>query len=224
MQWREGEFTRNALFHELNRKLNAARWIFAAHEVEIAVAFAGFDHFAGVDVMGIFDDKPGRILAKNGFKLYGWHYSGSDEIPKYASWAYTRELIGISHPDYCCARGNCREKLRGELYVNHRGFVENKDVCLVDIFRVKGEAVGDGIPLEKPVNRLCFCAYSLAHALCRAPCGGCEDNIERAYLENVHERADNRGLAYAGASCDDRKFARKAVLKRCLLACSEGKA
>ena len=242
------ELARNARRHELDRPFDAHLRILAAHEVEVRLALPDFERLARVHMMRVRDDESRRVLTEDEVEFRRGNRAGLDEVPENASRADGRQLVRIAHPHDRSGIGNCRKKIARELHVDHRRLVEDEDIALKTVLRVEGELVGDGIPLEKPMNRKRVVAgvrarpprngrilgrgcphprrakNTFRHSLGRASRRRRQNDAQFLLSVDFDECTDNRGLADAWSARDDGELRLERVLERLKLLRRELKA
>ncbi len=147
-----------------------------------------------------------------------------DEIAEDAARADAGELVGIADPNDDGGIGKCREKICRELHINHRRFIEDKDIAFQLVFRIKRKMIRHRIPLEEAVNGLGWGADGFGHALCGAASWGGEDHVQLHQGIDFDEGADDGCFTDAGAACDDGKFIFEGARKGFVLLDGKGEA
>ncbi len=183
-------------------------------EEEIAPRGGGGRDLAAVDPVGVDHDRALAGLAEDLGQAYHVHHAGTDQIAEHAPRTDRGELVDVAHQNQAAARRDRLREARGELGVDHRGLVDDRDLGVERQLGTALEAAQAGIELEQAVERRGLDAGRLGEPFGRPAGGRGERHFDPFLGQDADEAANQRGLARARAAGDHQELAQEAPADR----------
>ena len=175
-------------------------------EKEIPTAVVYHGHFAGVDAVGVLDDKAVLALPVNVGEITDRDLAAGDEIRKHVARSDRGKLILVAHHDKPAAEFDRLDERVEDVIVAHTDLVHDDDVLVQFCGFVEQEFTLPvrEIEIEKPVYGLCLHARRFGEPFRRSARGRAQTYAVIAAAQKVDYAFDDRRLACSRAARNDR--------------------